>query len=608
MEEDCLVALAGNPNVGKSTIFNNLTGMHQRTGNWTGVTVGLTRGRCRSGEKSYTLVDLPGCYSLSRDRGEEAAAGEFLRSGRAQAVILICDASCLERSLVPAIQCMAICPRMLLCVNLVDEAECRGIRVDIKRLSEALKLPVIGISGREKASGRLLLDALDRLMETPERELPETEPDVKDCFLLAGKLCAESVSGADSAYSERDRKLDRLTLGKRTAFPLMLLLLTAVLFLTVYGANLISDRLSAGLSALEDPIRRGLFWMGLPERLVLMLTEGAWRVLAWVVSVMLPPMAIFFPLFSLLEEMGYLPRVACCLDRPFQRCGSCGRQGLCMMMGFGCNAVGITGARIMSERRERLLAILTNAFVPCNGRFPLLITILTLFFSSVSPLLAPLLLGLVVVFSVCVSFAATRLLSLTLLKGRSAPFVLELPPYRRPQWGKLLLRSLLDRTLVVLGRAAAAAAPAGAILWLLAQTGTQEANVLTLLSRTLDPVGRMIGMDGVILLAFLLALPANELTLPLMMMLYSAGRSLTAIGSMDALRELLLSQGWTWLTALCVILFTLFHWPCATSLLTVRKETGSMRWTLVSALLPTLFGFGLCALTRAIVCAFSAMI
>ncbi len=653
------VALAGNPNVGKSTLFNLLTGMRQHTGNWTGKTVSTAAGRCGD----YRLVDLPGTYSLLPHSEEERVARDYLLKARPDAVVVVCDAGCLERNLILALQCRSLCPRVLVCVNLLDEAERRGIRVDCGALSAGLGLPVVGLVARRRESRETLLRALDALMaeqeprhcrpagpqvlaasldrlevlaageQLPARWLAERllageDPGVPPALLRAaeaergalgltaeeaedllaeslaaeaGRLCRLAVRGEGKGYGSRDRRLDRILVGKRTAFPVLLLLLLALCYLTLRGANLPSARLGEGLDCLGEALRRGLEALSAPAWLTGLLVDGAWRSLALVVSVMLPPMAVFFPLFTLLEDAGYLPRVAYALDRPFQACRACGKQSLCMMMGLGCNAVGVTGCRIIDSRRERLLAILTNSFTPCNGRFPLLITLLGLFFTppGASALLPALLLALVLVGSVALSFAATALLGRTLLRGEPSAFVLELPPYRVPQVGQVLLRSLLDRTLFVLGRAAAVAAPAGALLWLLARIPARGESLLLLCAGALDGPGRFLGMDGAILLAFLLGLPANETVLPILLSIYGAAGGLAA-GPAGELHALLLANGWTPWTAVSVLLFTLLHWPCSTTLLTIRKETGSWRWTGLAAALPTAFGLVLCALTAAL--------
>ena len=599
-----VVALAGSPNVGKSTLFNRLTGLRQHTGNWAGKTVARATGVCESAARRYTLVDLPGAYSLDTRSPEEALARDFLASGEAQAVVVVCDASCLERSLALVLQILALTHRVLVCVNLLDEARRRGITLDLPLLQKRLGVPVIGVVAREKASRRQLLDALDALLEGPEPrsvfELPpEAGEDAASAARMhaAAELCAGVVRQHDGS-ADWDRRIDRLLTGRLLGYPLMLALLAFVFYLTIRGANVFSDALAVLFARAER--RLGLLLTGLGASTTLrgLLLDGAWRVLAWVVAVMLPPMAVFFPLFTLLEDLGYLPRVAYNLDRPFQCCRACGKQALTMCMGLGCNAAGVVGCRIIDSERERLLAMLTNSFVPCNGRFPLLLTLLSLFFTAAGAPPWATALGLtgVIVFSAVMSFLATRLLSATVLRGAPSAFVLELPPYRRPQLGQILLRSLLDRTLFVLGRAALVAAPAGMLLWLLANCAPGGVSLIARCAAALDPVGHFFGMDGAILLAFLLGLPANETVLPILLMIYTAAGMLGEIGEGAAFHALLLQHGWSGVTALCTCIFCVLHWPCSTTLLTIRKETGRWRWVLLAALLPTVLGLALCAL------------
>ena len=319
---------------------------------------------------------------------------------------------------------------------------------------------------------------------------------------------------------------------------------------------------------------------------------------------MLPPMAIFFPLFTLLEDSGFLPRIAYNLDKPFMRCRACGKQALTMAMGFGCNAAGVVGCRIIDSPRERLIAMLTNSFAPCNGRFPTLTALITMFFAGaagglISSLSSALLLTLFVLLGIGASFASSWLLSRTVLKGMPSSFILELPPYRRPQVGRVLLRSLLDRTIFVLGRAACIAAPAGLLIWLMANIKPDGISLLAHCASLLDPLGRVLGMDGVILTAFLLGLPANEIVLPLILMAYLSQETISEFGSLTQLKELLTANGWTWITALCTMVFSLMHWPCSTTLLTIKKESGSWKWTALAFLLPTAWGMGICFLLAA---------
>lgn len=678
--EDRVIALAGNPNVGKSTVFNALTGLNQHTGNWPGKTVSNAQGRHVHRGRGYILVDIPGTYSLMAHSAEEEVARDFICFGGADAAVVVCDATCLERGLGLALQTIEITPKTVVCVNLMDEAEKKGIRPDLSLLEKRLGVPVTGASARQGEGLEELMDRVEALgapvppsTEYPapvERAVEILSPAVEralagrlssrwvclrllegDAALMktmaehlgrdiredeevreglkrakatlqaggyagdaltdaiasalmerAEALCRGAVAGARERAMERDRKLDRILTGKWTGIPAMLLLLCGVFWLTISGANYPSQLLSGLFGWVEGQLLRLFELLRAPGWLTGALVEGVWRVLAWVVAVMLPPMAIFFPLFTLLEDFGYLPRVAFNLDHCFRRADACGKQALTMAMGFGCNAAGVVGCRIIDSPRERLIAILTNNFVPCNGRFPTLIAIITMFFTAgasgpaASAGQAALLTG-VILLGILMTFWVSRLLSRTVLKGVPSSFTLELPPYRRPQIGRVLVRSVLDRTLFVLGRAAAVAAPAGLIIWVMANVTVEGATLLSLCAGFLDPFARLLGMDGVILLAFILGFPANEIVMPIVIMAYLSSGSLAEFESLSQLKELLTSHGWTWLTALCTMLFSLLHWPCSTTCMTIRKETGSAGWTAAAFLLPTAVGMAVCFVT-----------
>lgn len=677
-----VIALAGNPNVGKSTVFNNLTGMNQHTGNWPGKTVSNAQGFCSTAEHDYVMVDIPGTYSLMAHSAEEEVARNFICFGHPDLTVVVCDATCLERNLNLVLQTIEISPNVIVCVNLMDEAIRKNIHINLPLLSQKLGVPVISTVARQKKSLDRFLKCLDDTIDTKEHhehisityprllekaiamiqpileeklqgqlnsrwlslKLLEQDPSllveidhhlgtdflkqeelisainiaqehlqkhnidtatIKDQIVsslvhIAENICQDVVTYEDAAYNQKDRKIDHILTSRWTGYPIMLALLAIIFWLTMTGANYPSQVLSDILFYIQDRLTDLFMYFHAPAWLHGVLVLGIYRVLAWVVSVMLPPMAIFFPLFTLLEDVGYLPRIAYNLDKPFKCCCACGKQALTMCMGFGCNAAGVIGCRIIDSPRERLLAIITNNFVPCNGRFPTLIAIITMFFVGsagiFSSVLSALFLTGLILLGIIMTFVVTKCLSKTLLKGVPSSFTLELPPYRKPQIGKIIIRSLFDRTLFVLGRAICVAIPAGLIIWLMANITIGDMSLLNHCAQFLDPFAKLLGLDGVILIAFILGLPANEIVVPIIIMAYLAQGTILDMSNLVELKALLVQNGWTWITAISTMLFSLMHWPCSTTLMTIKKETGSWKWSIVSFLVPTLIGLLVCFL------------
>lgn len=618
------VALMGNPNVGKSTIFNGLTRLRQHTGNWAGVTVSCAMGQFSYGGQDFSAVDLPGIYSFDTRSAEEELTKDFILNEDYDFLLVVCDATCLERGLYLLSQAAGLLehreeagpmPQAVLCVNLCDEAEKKGIRIDFKALERSLGIPVTPCCGRT-AKGLLTLKKLlaslaascpcacaSCSLGSPYRRLPSA--------FSPKDLAAQAVTYTKEHYRKREERLDRILTGPFTGTAVMVLLLLGIFWLTITGANYPSSMLWDLFFSLEPRLAEAALSIGLPQWFIDMAVFGVYRVVAWIVSVMLPPMAIFFPLFTLLEDLGYLPRAAFNMDGAFHKCSACGKQCLTMAMGLGCNAAGVVGCRIIDSPRERLIAILTNSLMPCNGRFPLLLTMIALLGAGggiwaglpmenpvLSSLLTALVLTLFILAAILATLGASFLLSRTLLKGVPSSFTLELPPYRRPQPGKVIVRSIFDRTLFVLGRAVAVAAPAGLVIWLLANLTVGGESLLMHIAGFLDPLGALMGLDGIILMAFILGFPANEIVLPIILMAYLQSGVLAPMDDKTAILSLLSANGWTVKTAVCMAVFSLFHWPCSTTCLTIKKETGSLKWTAVSILLPTGIGVLLCILVN----------
>ena len=703
---DYLVALAGNPNVGKSTVFNRLTGLRQHTGNWPGKTVVRAEGAFAHEGSRVKVVDLPGTYSLQAGSVDEEVARDFILFGRPDVTVVVVDATRLERNLNLVIQILEITDRVVVFLNLIDEARRHGIGIDAKRLEEELGVPVVPGIAREGVGVDDLLEAAhgvatgarrnrpyrigehaptvehavselsdviddaypglpntrwvalrllnadeavreavrsgelgrvgdehgvetplppdferERVLEAASRLRWDLPPDFHDRVTERAYHAAEEIAervrlgGLKKAGFAFDRKLDRLLTSRVWGFPLMLGMLAIVFWLTIAGSNVPSSMLADLLVDTVHPLLKGLAAAAsLPWWLDGLLVDGVYLSTAWVVSVMLPPMAIFFPLFTLLEDFGYLPRVAFNLDALFRKAGAHGKQALTMCMGFGCNAAGVVSTRVIDSPRERLIAIITNNFSLCNGRWPTQILIASIFIGA----LAPGVLGGVVsaaavvaiaLLGVLMMFLSSWFLSRTVLRGEASSFSLELPPYRPPRILQTLYTSVIDRTLIVLWRAVMFAVPAGAVIWLLSNIPFGDSSLAAAIVDGLDPVGMIIGLNGVILLAYVVAIPANEIVIPTILMLtvltggMDGGQGagvMFELDSVDETGELLRAGGWTLLTAVNLMLFSLLHNPCSTTIYTIYKETRSAKWTAVATFMPVIMGVTVCFLVAQI--------
>ena len=702
-KSDYLIALAGNPNVGKSTVFNELTGLRQHTGNWPGKTVVRAEGAFVHEGKRAKVVDLPGTYSLLAGSVDEEVARDFVLFGRPDVTVVVVDATRLERNLNLVLQVLEITDRVVVFLNLVDEARRHGIAVDPAKLERELGVPVVQGIAREGVGIDNLISAVHEValgahsgsairveQHTAEVEvaLDELVPVIQDAFpevpnarwvalrllnadeavegaVQSGELGQLShdesgalveiapaearhrvlkkgmslrwslpsdfqdvVTGRAYEVAEQiaarvqvrglkkvglafDRKMDEWLTSRIFGFPLMLFILATVFWITIEGANIPSSLLATALIDNGHSALKALsLGIGIPWWLDGLLLDGVYLATAWVVAVMLPPMAIFFPLFTLLEDFGYLPRVAFNLDSLFRKAGAHGKQALTMCMGFGCNAAGVVATRVIDSPRERLIAIITNNFSLCNGRWPTQILIATIFIGALAPsqlgglISAGAVVGIALL-GIVMMFLSSWILSRTVLRGEATSFSLELPPYRPPQVWQTLYTSIIDRTLIVLWRAVIFAIPAGALIWLISNISLNGVSLAHHAVGWLDPAGLILGMNGVILVAYVVAIPANEIVIPTVLMLtvltggFAMGEGagvMFELDSVGATGDLLRAGGWTLLTGVNLMLFSLLHNPCSTTIYTIYKETRSTKWTAVATIMPLAMGLIVCFL------------
>ena len=639
------VVLVGTPNVGKSSIYNAFTHNHEHTGNWAGKTVGISRGECEYLDTCYTFYDLPGTYSLISKSKEEVVATDFIVFQDFDVAVVVCDATSLNKGIHLAVQTKEICPNVVVCINLIDEAEKRGITINKKLLEERLGSRVVLVSAKKKLGLTDLLfainesksqdylkldygvlnDSIDDISKNLDTnqynkrwialKILENNQSYINQFKNLGIVKKDFVKKQDldvhlevcihiskkvkeilrdvvniPRVDEKTRKIDKILTSKIWGIPIMLLFLFVIFYLTIVGANYPSSLLFSFFSSLEAPIMNFLEFLSLPNFLVDLLVHGVYKTLYWVVSVMMPPMLIFFPIFTFLEDLGVLPRIAFNMDRAFSKCRACGKQALTMCMGIGCNAVGVTGARIIDSKRERFIAILTNVFMPCNGKFPSLIAIITIFFVGLDQVYGAFFCALILTgflfLGILLTFLVSLILSKTILKGEPSSFTLELPPYRMPNIWASIWYSIKNRAIFVLGRAVKVAIPAGVLIWVIANVSIHGVPVLTYLVNTLNPIGIFLGLDGVILLALILGFPANEIVVPILLMCYLNTSTLIDMDNLSMLKDILVENGWTIKTALCFLILFLYRFPCSTTLLTIHKETGSKFYTFLSVLIP----------------------
>lgn len=629
--EYSVIALAGTPKSGKTTIFNGLTGMCRYTGGWWGDGGAPGRGTYRYCGQAYMLLDMPGAYSLSSapfpDSGSRESNDSLLQSRQPDVIAVVADATRLELGLHLLKQVLGMDSGtrntgsipVILCVNFCDEALRTGLVIDYNLLEDVLQIPVIPCCARDQSHLDDVKAAIHYAAKPGNRKAF-----CYDCLDFSPKkLTAECISVTSEADGARRVLLDLILTGPVTGKIILLLLLAGVLHLTMLAGGVPSLLLWNALSRLELYLDSAMAYLGAAPWLTGCLIHGGFRALSWTAAIMLPPLAVFLFFFTLLEDLGFLPRASMGMDPIFEKCGACGGQCVTMALGLGCNAAGVACCRSIQSPRERIIAVLTNSMIPCCGRFPVFIMLIPLFFavgpvdSLTGSLSCALLFSILLLAAVYLSLGISWLLSKTLLKGLPSAFALELSPYRKMHITRSALRSLLNRTMVFAGRAVRAAVPAGIIIWLLANlfyTGPSSGfvsfhrpaagvpSLLAAFTGLLHPAAVLLGMDGAILAAFVLSFPAGELFLPILIMAYleggplggMLGGSLAAGGNGFSLYQLLTSQGWTWITAICTLVFTFLHWPCLTTCQAIARETKSWKWAGAAVCIATVPGILIC--------------
>ncbi|MBR3839664.1 MAG: ferrous iron transporter B [Erysipelotrichales bacterium] len=582
------IALLGNPNVGKSTIYNYLCKENQHTGNWAGKTVDSAIGTFMYNDNLYEVVDLPGIYSLNTCSDEEVISKQYLESKEYDLVVVVIDAYVIERSLLLYQQVCDITSNVLLVINLYDEAIKRGMYIDRSKLLEYLPYPHVIMSAKNKGDMEYLKSYMCSLLPfTSNRQIDINIPILlKECITQDIRKQANII----------DKVLTHRVLGPI----IMFLTLLTILYLTIVLANYPSSLLSYIFSKGEILLISILNMIGSSNWLIDLIVNYIYRILSLVIAVMLPPMVIFFPLFALLEDIGYLPRIAFNLDYYFQKVGASGKQALTICMGYGCNVVGIMGSRIIESQKERILAMITNVFTPCNGRFPTLIAIISMFLvSSVSSWKSALLLAVTLCFSLIITFLGTEGLRRLLKYPKDNEYILELTPYRTPDLKQILKDSLFNKTFKIMLRAVLVVIPTSILIYVGEHIIISNASILQHVCSVLEPIGNLMGMDGVMLVSFIIGMMANEIVLPICIMLYSS-YGIVSDYSLVFLKELLITNGWTLTTALCALIFTVIHFPCINAVIAIYKETKSLKYTLLSIVYPTVIGVVLCVFINAL--------